>query len=60
MATKVRIQFQGALYHVFNRRIDRRYLFWDDRDLAYFLDSMALGVDRFHGEIHAYSMMTNH
>lgn len=60
MARKARIQYPGALYHVFNRGIDRRDLFWDDRDRDYFLDSLALGVERFHVEIHAYSLMTNH
>ncbi len=60
MARKARIQFPGALYHVFNRGIDRRDLFWDDRDRHYFLDSLALGVERFHVEIHAYCLMSNH
>lgn len=60
MARKARIQFPGALYHVFNRGIDRRDLFWDDRDRYYFLDSLALGVERFHVEIHAYCLMSNH
>ena len=60
MARKARIQYPGALYHVFNRGLDRRNLFWDDRDRGYFLDSMALGVERFHVELHAYCLMTNH
>jgi putative transposase len=60
MARKARIQFEGALYHIFNRGIDRRDLFWDDRDFYFFLDSLALGVERFHVEIHAYCLMTNH
>ena len=60
MARRSRIQYPGALYHVFNRGIDRRDLFWDDRDLTYFLDSVALGVERFHVEIHACGLMNNH
>ena len=60
MARKARIQFPGALYHVFNRGIDRRDLFWDDRDRYNFLDGLALGVERFHVEIHAYCLMSNH
>ena len=46
MARKARIQYPGALYHDFNRGIDRRDHFWDDRDRFYFLDSLALSVDR--------------
>jgi putative transposase len=60
MARSARIQFHGALYHVLNRGIDRRDLFWDDRDRDYFLDSLALGVERFHVEVHAYCLMPNH
>ena len=60
MARKARIQYPGALYHVFNRGIDRRNLFWDDRDREYFLECLALGVERFRVEIHVYCLMTNH
>ena len=42
MSRKARIQFDGALYHVFKRGIDRRDLFRDDRDRAYFVDCLEL------------------
>ncbi len=32
MAKPLRMQFEGAIYHVMNRGIDRRLLFWDEKD----------------------------
>lgn len=60
MPRKARIQYPGALYHVFNRGIDRRDLFWDDRDRVYFLECLAFGIERFMVEVHAYCLMPNH
>jgi len=53
MTRKSRIQFSGALYHGFNWGIG------DGRDRSSFLDSLALGVERFHVEIHGHGLMAN-
>lgn len=60
MAKHLRIQFEGAIYHVTNRGIDRRELFWDEKDAAWFLECLEVGVERFHARIHVYCLMPNH
>lgn len=60
MAKHLRIQFEGAIYHVTNRGIDRRELFWDEKDVAWFLECLEMGVERFHARIYLYCVMPNH
>ena len=60
MPRKARVRYEGAIYHVVNRGIDRRDLFWDDVDYAAFLDGLEVGVERFHARVFAYALMTNH
>ena len=60
VARKGRIRFEGAIYHAFNRGIDRRRLFWDEKDDLQFLDGLGLGVERFHVRVFAYCLMANH
>ena len=60
MARKARVRFEGAIYHVINRGLDRRELFWDAADYEAFLDGLEIGVQRFHARVYAYSLMPNH
>lgn len=60
MAKRLRIQYEGAMYHAMNRGIDRRNLFRDDRDRAWFLECLATGVARCHARVHLYCLMPNH
>lgn len=60
MAKHLRIQFEGAIYHVTNRGIDRRELFWDEKDAEWFLECLEVGVERFHARVHLYCLMPNH
>ena len=60
MPRKARVRYEGAIYHVVNRGIDRRDLFWDDVDYAAFLDGLEVGDERFHARVFAYALMTNH
>lgn len=60
MSRKARVQFEGAIYHVVNRGIDRRELFWDAKDYQVFLGSLEVGVERFHVRLYAYCLMPNH
>lgn len=60
MARKARVQYEGAIYHVYNRGIDRRLLFWDGSDYQTFLDGLELGVERFRARVYAYGLMPNH
>jgi REP element-mobilizing transposase RayT len=54
------VRYEGAIYHVTNRGIDRRDLFWDEVDYEAFLDGLEVGVERFHARVYAYTLMTNH
>ena len=60
MARPLRIEFDGALYHVTSRGNDRKAIFRDDRDRELFLKTLAQVVERFHWICHAYCLMNNH
>lgn len=60
MARALRLEYEGAIYHVMNRGIARRALFADQRDYERFLQSLARAVDRAGVRVYAYSLMPNH
>lgn len=60
MARPLRIEFDGALYHVTSRGNERRAAFRDDTDRGLFLNTLAQVTERFHWICHAYCLMTNH
>lgn len=60
MARPLRIEFEGAWYHVMNRGAGRRAIFRNDAERRYFLKLLESLHDRFNAEIHAYCLMGNH
>jgi len=60
MARPLRIEFEGALYHVTSRGNDRGDIFFTDTDRVAFLELLGKVVDRFSWVLHAYCQMTNH
>lgn len=60
MARPLRIQFEGAVYHVTSRGNARLDIFLDDTDRARFLKAFGRVVDRFGWICHAYCLMNNH
>jgi len=60
MARPLRIEFEGALYHVTSRGNDREKIFFMDTDRKAFLELLSEVVDRFSWVCHAYCLMTNH
>ena len=60
MARPLRIEFDGALYHVTSRGNDRRAIFKDDGDRELFLRTLAQVTERFHWICHAYCLLNNH
>ena len=60
MARPLRIEFEGAWYHVINRGTGRRAVFTTDDHRRYFLSLLADSSDRFNAEWHAYCLMGNH
>jgi putative transposase len=60
MARKLRVQFEGAIYHVTARGNARRKVFLDDRDRDRFLWRLAESSDTYDVRIYLYCLMDNH
>jgi putative transposase len=60
MARPIRIEFEGALYHVTSRGDRREAIYEDDADREQFLDVLAAVAADFNWVVHAYCLMTNH
>jgi len=60
MARPRRIQFEGAFYHIFNRGVEKRPIFLDERDYKTFLHLLAETASEFQLRIFAYCLMKNH
>jgi len=60
MARPLRLEFEGALYHITSRGNARESIFLDNGDRARFLEILGDVVDRFGWICHAYCLMTNH
>jgi len=60
MARPLRIEYDGALYHLTSRGNERRAIFRDDTDRELFLATLFRVTERFHWICHAYCLMDNH
>ena len=60
MARPVRIEYEGAVYHVTVRGNNRNDLFRDDRDRERFLHNLEEGTQRFEVRLYLFCLMTNH
>ncbi len=60
MARPLRIEYEGALYHVTSRGNAGTMIFLDDPDRVRFLEILKSVVDRFGWICHAYCLMGNH
>ena len=60
MARPIRIEFEGALYHVTSRGDRREAIYEDDVDRARFLELMGEVAGGFNWVVHAYCLMSNH
>jgi REP element-mobilizing transposase RayT len=60
MARPLRIEYDGALYHVTSRGNDRKAIFKDESDRELFLNTLARVTERFQWICHAYCLMNNH
>ena len=65
MPRKLRVEFEGAIYHVTCRLVGAwrdgdRELFRDDHDRWRFLDSLEKRVDLYGVRLHQYVLMANH
>lgn len=60
MARPLRIEYDGALYHVTSRGNDRKAIFKDETDRELFLGTLTQVTERYHWICHAYCLMNNH
>src|SRR5258705_13605825 len=60
MARPLRIEFDGALYHLTPRGNERKPIFKDLTGRALFLNTPSEVKERFHWLCHAYCLMDNH
>ncbi len=60
MARPLRVEYEGALYHVTSRGNARQGIFLVDPDRKLFLETLGDTVRRFGWVCHAYCLMTNH
>jgi len=60
MARAWRIEFEGALYHIFSRGNERRDIFFGGEDRQRFLDTLGEMAQRFDIDVCAYVLMDNH
>lgn len=56
----LRIQFEGALYHIISRGNQRKMIFLQDADRARYLKYLDATIQRFNWICHAYCVMGNH
>ena len=60
MTRPVRIEFEGALYHVTSRGDRREAIYEDDSDRVQFLEILGEAIRSFNWVCHAYCGMGNH
>ncbi len=60
MARPLRIEYEGALYHVLSRGDRREAIFFDEADRAEFLHALEQVCGKTGWQVHAYCLMTNH
>lgn len=60
MVRPLRIEFEGAVYHVTARGNERRQIFKDKADYRWFVGLLAHLPERFGALIHGYALMGNH
>ncbi|MDD2710311.1 MAG: transposase [Verrucomicrobiae bacterium] len=60
MARPIRIEFEGAIYHITARGNERRAIFHTELDRSIFLTTLAEMVERFAVILYGYCLMGNH
>jgi putative transposase len=60
MARKLRLEYEGAIYHIMNLGDRREPIFRDDRDREIFLETLGQAAQKTGWQIHAYCLMSNH
>ena len=60
MARKLRVQFDGAIYHVTARGVEQRVIFDDDKDREHFIKRLGEAVEVTGVRLYLFCLMSNH
>jgi REP element-mobilizing transposase RayT len=60
MARALRIEYEGAVYHVTVRGNERRKIFFSKRDYEKFKEYICEAKEKYRFQLHSYVLMTNH
>ena len=60
MPRPLRIEYQGARYHVLSRGDRREDIVFDDEDRRRFVATLGEGAARANWQVHAFCLMGNH
>lgn len=60
MARPLRIEYNGAWYHIMNRGLAHQPIFYNDGHRHIFIELLFEVHNRYQAEIHAYCLMDNH
>ena len=60
MPRQARLDAPGVLQHVMARGIERRKIFWDDKDRTFFLERLALILEETQTQCYAWALISNH
>jgi len=60
MPRKLRVEYEGAIYHVMNRGDRREPIFQDDQDRKSFLEALGQACEKTGWQVHAYCLLGNH
>jgi REP element-mobilizing transposase RayT len=60
MARQLRLQYEGALWHITNRGNEGKNIFRDDHDRRVFLELLAKAILRYNWVLHSFCLMNNH
>lgn len=60
MPRKLRVEYEGAIYHVMNRGDRREPIFVDEEDREQFIGTLGEACGKTGWQVHAYCLMGNH
>lgn len=60
MARPLRIEYEGAVYHIISRGNRGEHIFTEDQDKEYFTETLQHAVKKYKIDLYAYCIMGNH
>jgi len=60
MARPLRIEYEGAVYHIISRGNRGEHIFAEEQDKEYFIETLQNAVEKYKIDLYAFSIMGNH